>query len=267
MELGEDLGSKYYNSELDRNSSSPILNPKDAAKVFFQYLKAQIDRYIRTNNLPTNMQFAVSIPASFEANQRKELIFALEQNGISINKQSLIDEPNAAFLSYLNESARGGGQLIESLKTASKNILVYDFGAGTCDVSILTIKLLQSNLNSQNKAISRFMALGGDDIDRSIVKKVLFNQITVNEALFNVKSSLFSKKEINEWATRGDTILRNNKPVAVYDHLEYELYNGKENIEISINQFDKTPDNTIPLIRFIHYHHKKSKVEIVVISK
>jgi molecular chaperone DnaK len=52
MELGEDLGSKYYNSELDRNSSSPILNPKDAAKVFFQYLKAQIDRYIRTNNLP-----------------------------------------------------------------------------------------------------------------------------------------------------------------------------------------------------------------------
>jgi molecular chaperone DnaK len=53
MELGEDLGSKYYNSELDRNSTLPILNPKDAAKVFFQYLKAQIDRYIR------DKQFAV----------------------------------------------------------------------------------------------------------------------------------------------------------------------------------------------------------------
>ena len=39
MELGEDLGSKYYNSELDRNSNTPILNPKDAAKVFFQYIK------------------------------------------------------------------------------------------------------------------------------------------------------------------------------------------------------------------------------------
>jgi hypothetical protein len=83
----------------------------------------------------------------------------------------------------------------------------------------------------------------------------------------SVNKHALSKREINEWATRGDTILRNNKPVAVYDHLEYELYNGKENIEISINQFDKTPDNTIPLIRFIHYHHKKSKVEIVVISK
>jgi molecular chaperone DnaK len=83
----------------------PILNPKDAAKVFFQYLKAQIDRYIRTNNLPSNVQFAVSIPASFEANQRKELIYALEQNGISINKQSFIDEPNAAFLSYVQVSS------------------------------------------------------------------------------------------------------------------------------------------------------------------
>ena len=41
MELGEDLGSKYFNSELDRNSSTPILNPKDAAKVFFMYLKTQ----------------------------------------------------------------------------------------------------------------------------------------------------------------------------------------------------------------------------------
>lgn len=72
MELGEDLGSKYYNSELDRNSDFPILNPKDAAKVFFQYLKAQIDRYIREKNLPPNIQFAVSIPASFEANQRRD---------------------------------------------------------------------------------------------------------------------------------------------------------------------------------------------------
>ena len=101
MELGEDLGSKYYNSELDRKSKFTILNPKDATKVFFQYLKAQIDRIIRTENLPENLQYAVSIPASFEANQRKELVQALEQNGMAINKQALIDEPNAAFLSYV----------------------------------------------------------------------------------------------------------------------------------------------------------------------
>src|SRR5690606_31327861 len=81
MELGEDLGAKYFNSELNRENKYTIITPKDAAKVFFTYLKVQIDRFVTSNNLPTNLQFAVSIPASFEANQRKELVQALEQNG------------------------------------------------------------------------------------------------------------------------------------------------------------------------------------------
>lgn len=176
MELGEDLGSKYYNSELDRNSSSPILNPKDAAKVFFQYLKAQIDRYIRTNNLPTNIQFAVSIPASFEANQRKELIYALEQNGISINKQSLIDEPNAAFLSYVQVSSSENNPLTLP-EGDNPKVLVFDFGAGTCDVSILELGKDLNGIYSKNLSISKFEKLGGDDIDRLIAIDFLFPQL------------------------------------------------------------------------------------------
>lgn len=176
MELGEDLGAKYYNSELDRNSSSPILNPKDATKVFFQYLKAQIDRYIRTNNLPTNMQFAVSIPASFEANQRKELIFALEQNGISVNKQSLIDEPNAAFLSYIQVSSNENNP-ISLPEGDNPKVLVFDFGAGTCDVSILELGKNISGIYSKNLSISKFEKLGGDDIDRLIAIDYLFPQL------------------------------------------------------------------------------------------
>jgi molecular chaperone DnaK len=176
MELGEDLGAKYYNSELDRNSSSPILNPKDAAKVFFQYLKAQIDRYIRTNNLPTNMQFAVSIPASFEANQRKELIYALEQNGISINKQSLIDEPNAAFLSYVQVSSSENHPLTLP-EGDNPKVLVFDFGAGTCDVSILELGKDLNGIYSKNLSISKFEKLGGDDIDRLIAIDFLFPQL------------------------------------------------------------------------------------------
>ena len=176
MELGEDLGSKYYNSELDRNSDYPILNPKDAAKVFFQYLKTQIDRYIRTNNLPPNIQYAVSIPASFEANQRKELIYALEQNGISINKQSLIDEPNAAFLSYVQVSSSEKNPLTIPDGDNPK-ILVFDFGAGTCDVSILELGKDLKGIYSKNLSISKFEKLGGDDIDRLIAIEYLFPQL------------------------------------------------------------------------------------------
>jgi molecular chaperone DnaK (HSP70) len=176
MELGEDLGSKYYNSELDRNSGFPISNPKDAAKIFFQYLKAQIDRYVNTSNLPPNIQYAVSIPASFEANQRKELIYALEQNGISINKQSLIDEPNAAFLSYVQVSSSENNPLTIPDGDNPK-VLVFDFGAGTCDVSILELGKDLNGIYSKNLSISKFEKLGGDDIDRLIAIEYLFPQL------------------------------------------------------------------------------------------
>jgi molecular chaperone DnaK len=183
MELGEDLGSKYYDSELDRKSDFPILNPKDAAKVFFQYLKAQIDRYIKTNNLSANVQFAVSIPASFEANQRKELIYALEQNGISINKQSLIDEPNAAFLSYVQVSSLEKNP-ITIPDGDNPKILVFDFGAGTCDVSILELGKDLKGIYSKNLSISKFEKLGGDDIDRLIAINYLFPQL-LKESVMN----------------------------------------------------------------------------------
>ena len=176
MELGEDLGSKYYSSELDRNSATPILTPRDAAKIFFQYLKAQIDRYVKTNGLPLNIQYAVSIPASFEANQRKELIYALEQNGIAINKQSLIDEPNAAFLSYVQMSSYENNPLTIPDNDNPK-VLVFDFGAGTCDISILELGKDLKGIYSKNLSISKFVKLGGDKIDELIAINYLYPRL------------------------------------------------------------------------------------------
>lgn len=176
MELGEDLGAKYYNSELDRKSDFPILNPKDATKVFFQYLKAQIDRIVRTENLPTNLQYAVSIPASFEANQRKELVQALEQNGMAINKQALIDEPNAAFLSYVQKSNSEHNPL-KIPDGDNPKVLIFDFGAGTCDVSIIELGKDLNGIYSKNLSISKFEKIGGDDIDRYIALEYLFPQL------------------------------------------------------------------------------------------
>ena len=198
MELGEDLGSKYFNSELDRKSDFPILNPKDATKIFFQYLKAQIDRFVKTKNLPTHLQFAVSIPASFEANQRKELVQALEQNGIAINKQALIDEPNAAFLSYVQTSSNENNAL-KIPDGDNPKILVFDFGAGTCDVSILELGKDLKGIYSKNLAISKFEKLGGDDIDRFIALEYLFPQLLKEN---NAKKDDFRTPEKNRIVTQ-----------------------------------------------------------------
>lgn len=194
MELGEDLGAKYYGSKLDANTDFTIYSPKDAAILFFKYLKAQIDRYLRENNLSAFAQFAVSIPASFEANQRKELIEALEQNQINVSKQCLIDEPNAAFLSYIR-GATNEGNPIKIPDDYHVNVLVFDFGAGTCDISILEVGKDFNGVFSKNTAISRFEKLGGDDIDRFIAFDSLLPQM-LEESGF--KYTDFSQREIND---------------------------------------------------------------------
>lgn len=167
MELGEDLGAKYYESELREVNPFNIRNPKDAARVFFAYLKYLITRYCKENNLSNNISYAVSIPASFEANQRKDLLDALIANDMMVSKQALIDEPNAAFISYAVTCATEGQPLYVSPDYNSK-VLVFDFGGGTCDISILEIGQSANGLFSKNIAISKFTKLGGDDIDRYI---------------------------------------------------------------------------------------------------
>lgn len=177
MELGEDI--RYYNSKLQVANEFSINSPKDAVAVFFMYLKGQILKYCESKGINTNIEYAVSIPASFEANQRKDLIEALEKNGMTIARQSLIDEPNAAFLSYIHESATivDDRQKIVVQNTYNPKVLVFDFGGGTCDISILEIGKGTNGFYSKNLSISKFSKLGGDDIDRYIACHYLMPQL------------------------------------------------------------------------------------------
>ena len=177
MELGEDI--RYYNSKLQVANEFSINSPKDAVAVFFMYLKGQILIYCESKGINTNIEYAVSIPASFEANQRKDLIEALEKNGMTIARQSLIDEPNAAFLSYIHESATivDDRQKIVVQNTYNPKVLVFDFGGGTCDISILEIGKGTNGFYSKNLSISKFSKLGGDDIDRYIACHYLMPQL------------------------------------------------------------------------------------------
>ena len=182
MNLGFDYGPNYPNTDLSRikNKGYIIETAVDAAALFFKLLNKEIYNALNEYNLSSDIKYAISVPASFQDTQRRDLLKALKYSGINIEQSCFIDEPNAAFLSYFYQSYQeeNGEQLLKDIHSHHLNILVYDFGAGTCDISILKISIENNIIKSQNLAISRFTALGGDNIDRAIADEVLYEKIT-----------------------------------------------------------------------------------------
>ena len=241
MEIGEDLGAKYYNSEVGNMEGVNIRNPKDCVRVFFWYLNILIKRYCEENVLSDNIQYAVSIPASFEANQRKELMEALETNGMTVTKQSLIDEPNAAFISYVQESEESDHPLLISPHYNSK-VLVFDFGGGTCDISILEIGKSVNGLYSKNIAISKFTKLGGDDVDRYITYKYLLPRFLQ-----------YNNKKIDDFRTKE------------YRLIATQLYKVAERLKILISKKIATLAYKLEIPDYIRTSEEREEIEVEII--
>ncbi len=168
----------YFRSELSQGKGPVVIEtPQQAATVFFQYLRRQVEAFVAEKKLPGQVVYSVSVPAAFEANQRKDLCTALAEAGFVLPSYGIIDEPNAAFISYLFETLDTGGGIAQSLAERKRSILVFDFGAGTCDISILEVRAQNGWFASRSLAISQFHALGGDNIDRQIVRENLLCQL------------------------------------------------------------------------------------------
>ncbi len=113
----------------------------------------------------------ITIPAYFNDKQRNATRIAAMRAGL--NPRTLLPEPTAAAISY-------GFTPDESSDV--KTILVYDFGGGTFDVSLITA--------SGNQFIELGKAgnlwLGGDDIDNEIVQFVK-TQVAQQEDLTDIE--------------------------------------------------------------------------------
>lgn len=175
--LGEDVGPRYHNTVLDGKEGRLKLDSAlDATAIFLQMVREEVTTEIDKKGLSKNIMWAVSVPASFEANQRKDLMEALKLAGIeNIGESMLIDEPNAAFLSYVDQSTRLPGQISLVVPDGKPiSVLVFDFGAGTCDISILQFQQDDfSGVRSKNVAISHYTEIGGKDIDKRIADKLV----------------------------------------------------------------------------------------------
>lgn len=101
----------------------------------------------------------ITVPAYFDDSQRQATKNAGEIAGFNVRR--IINEPTAAALAYgLN-------------KQKSEQIVVYDFGGGTFDVSVLEVDF--DSLGGDVKVLSTGgdTHLGGDDLDKRIQEYVV----------------------------------------------------------------------------------------------
>ncbi len=121
-----------------------------------EYIGAQIfkkladDAKIRLGK--TFNDVVVSVPANYSDSQRQSIKDAAEIAGLNVLR--MINEPTAAALAYGIREDR------------DRKVLVYDFGGGTFDVSILSISSGFFDVD----ASAGEHRLGGDDIDARIVE-------------------------------------------------------------------------------------------------
>ncbi len=166
-----DLGAhRFYDEAVSDKLDTPV---KVQAEILRRLVAAAQER---TGEDPRKSKVVITVPASFEMGQRKDTLEAAKMAGLNLGDGDLLDEPNAAFLDLVNSQA------IDRLNLSTpKNILVFDFGGGTCDVSILRVQRDDKHaplaLLIQNLAISNYARLGGDNLDLLLVHKVLLEKV------------------------------------------------------------------------------------------
>jgi molecular chaperone DnaK len=164
-----------------------------------EYIGAQIfkkladDAKIRLGK--TFNDIVVSVPANYSDSQRQSIKDAAEIAGLNVLR--LINEPTAAALAYGIREDR------------DRKVLVYDFGGGTFDVSILSISSGFFDVD----ASAGEHRLGGDDIDARIMEylsKKAYEQIGID-----VKTDLSLQATVRETSEEAKIALSSNESTMI----------------------------------------------------
>lgn len=146
---------------------------------------------------PRKSPLVITVPASFNALARAETLEAAVKAGFDRLLVRLLDEPVAALLDLLNSP--DASTVIDA---QSRNVLVFDYGAGTCDVALVRVRFdpaTATGLHVENLAISNYHRLGGDDIDAGIMDQVIWPQLCTPEQRANLRPS--RRREIEDTLT------------------------------------------------------------------
>ncbi len=127
----------------------------------------------------------ITIPANFTDQARADTIKAAEAAGFNLTEDALVNEPTAAAIYYAGTSPT---KLVG-------NFLVYDFGGGTFDATILKVN------GDDIKVITSMgvQRLGGKDLDEKLSELIARKYETITGQKFDEKECNLQKHEVEQY--------------------------------------------------------------------
>lgn len=178
--LSDHQSQVYY-----EKMSGCTITPVDLSACILRYMVDYSNKYYLQTIGETIDGAVVAVPAHFTGAQKDATIAAAELAGIS--KVHLLQEPVSAALAY---GIDGG--------TDGETILVFDWGGGTFDVSVL--QAFEGIMEILGTDGDQF--LGGDDIDQLLVKYVqAMNEVPDSFDLYRKCRAAKESLALNEQAS------------------------------------------------------------------
>lgn len=198
-------------------------SPQEISAFILKALKERAERVLKQ---PVS-KAVITVPAYFTDAQRQATREAGELAGLNVIR--ILNEPTAAALAY------------ESNNTETQQILVYDLGGGTFDVSIVKIE----NNVVEVLASTGDNHLGGDDFDQKIVDRLTLH--VENELKLSVKSNPVLIARLRR-AAENAKIALSDKPYATIeeDHIGKKMLKDVHlSFELSREDFEEMIDDDL----------------------
>ncbi|SOC37087.1 Hsp70 family protein [Ureibacillus acetophenoni] len=185
--------------------------PQEVSGIVLSVLRREAENYFMGEEVDSAV---ITVPASFDLLQQNATKEAAQIAGFDLSKIRLIPEPRAAILDFINEEQKKAPDFRLIDVTTPKNIMVFDIGGGTCDVTIHNVSVKENHvIRIKDLSISQYTELGGIDFDNLIAQAITVKVLQMTGVTPKDFKELYSveiKEEILEFAERAKKVISNS---------------------------------------------------------